>query len=321
VKKILKIIFFSVLGLLVVAFIAFFIITILDSNDEDLYKYTGTESTGVADKLGSWGQINQGIKRAGNWKQIVQNSQFQLGEKTYSGTLGDGEEFYTRQYGSYPLIDGSTTCVPMALEFARQHLKLSDVDADSFVQFHTTDDAYINLIEKVVLDNPAHIFSEFSFFYNKIVDLIIATEPSKNELALAKKNNVEIIVKPVCYDAFVFITHKDNPVNNLTVEQVQKIYTGKITNWKEVGGDDMPITLYGRQSNSGTYEVFKEVVVDGDHRIVGVGVVRRGERQGAQRNTHAVHYRRVDRRSRRHRHILLEDAQIGLADPGHAVQQ
>jgi phosphate transport system substrate-binding protein len=54
-------------------------------------------------------------------------------------------------------------------------------------------------------------------------------------------------------------------VNKLTLEQLGKIFKGDITNWKEVGGPDAKISLYGRQSNSGTYVFFREFVVKGDY--------------------------------------------------------
>ncbi len=55
--------------------------------------------------------------------------------------------------------------------------------------------------------------------------------------------------EPVAWDALAIITHPSNPVSNLTLDQVRDIYSGKITNWKQVGGDDMPILLYTRAGN------------------------------------------------------------------------
>ena len=95
----------------------------------------------------------------------------------------------------------------------------------------------------------------------RTVDLIIVTEPSEDELALAKQNNVTLIQKPVCYDAFVFITHKDNPVDSLTVEQIRGIYTGKITNWQDVGGQGIPIIAYQREENSGSQTAMEKLVM------------------------------------------------------------
>jgi len=65
----------------------------------------------------------------------------------------------------------------------------------------------------------------------------------------------------VAYDALAVILNPANKVSQLTKEQITDIYTGKIKNWKEVGGDDMQIIVYSRESSSGTYEFFKEHVM------------------------------------------------------------
>ena len=63
---------------------------------------------------------------------------------------------------------------------------------------------------------------------------------------------------PFAIDGVAAVTHPSNPVRNLSLEQLQKIYAGTITNWKAVGGKDAPITLYTREDGSGTREVFVE---------------------------------------------------------------
>lgn len=65
----------------------------------------------------------------------------------------------------------------------------------------------------------------------------------------------------VCLDGLSIYTHESNPVTALALEQVRQIFTGKIRNWKEVGGADIPITLYSRENSSGTYEFFKDQVL------------------------------------------------------------
>lgn len=65
----------------------------------------------------------------------------------------------------------------------------------------------------------------------------------------------------VARDGLAVYVHKSNKVKQLTIEQVRLIFTGKITNWKDVGGADKPIVLYSRENNSGTYEFFKEHVL------------------------------------------------------------
>jgi phosphate transport system substrate-binding protein len=87
---------------------------------------------------------------------------------------------------------------------------------------------------------------------------------SKEEEA-AKKAGVTPFRVVFATDGISAIVHPDNPVSKLTLEQLGKIYKGDIGNWKEVGGPDMKISLYGRQSNSGTFVFFREFVVKADY--------------------------------------------------------
>lgn len=65
----------------------------------------------------------------------------------------------------------------------------------------------------------------------------------------------------VAFDALAVIVHPSNPVSRLTQEQLEGIFRGKITNWKQVGGEDRKIVVYSRETSSGTYEFFKESVL------------------------------------------------------------
>lgn len=66
-------------------------------------------------------------------------------------------------------------------------------------------------------------------------------------------------------DCITIAVNKDNKIDKLTTAQLGAIYRGDITNWKDLGGDDMPITLYGRQSNSGTFFLFRERILKSDY--------------------------------------------------------
>ncbi len=81
------------------------------------------------------------------------------------------------------------------------------------------------------------------------------------EIEAARSNGIELVEFTVALDAIAVVVHPSNPVNRLTVQQISDIYTRKITNWKEVGGEDRPIVLLSRESNSGTYMYFLEHVV------------------------------------------------------------
>lgn len=67
----------------------------------------------------------------------------------------------------------------------------------------------------------------------------------------------------VALDGLSIYVAEENPVKALTVDQLGRIFSGKIKNWKEVGGNDAPITVYSRENSSGTYEFFKEYVLKG----------------------------------------------------------
>ncbi|MCM8812703.1 MAG: PstS family phosphate ABC transporter substrate-binding protein [Candidatus Omnitrophica bacterium] len=86
-----------------------------------------------------------------------------------------------------------------------------------------------------------------------------------SEIQKAQTGGVDVKYIAVAIDGLCVIVSAANPVKNLTKQQIGAIYRGEITNWQEVGGVNMPITLYGRQSNSGTYVFFMESVLKGDY--------------------------------------------------------
>lgn len=85
----------------------------------------------------------------------------------------------------------------------------------------------------------------------------------KTEVELAKSKNVEPKEIVVAIDAIVPIVNPKNKVKDLTVEQLSQIYQGRITNWKEVGGEDLEIVVISRDSSSGTFEAWGELVLKG----------------------------------------------------------
>lgn len=89
----------------------------------------------------------------------------------------------------------------------------------------------------------------------------------KVRLQEAKKNAKEVVI---AYDALAVVVHPSNKVDNLTREQLEGIFTGKIKNWKEVGGADMKIVAYSRETSSGTYEFFKESVLKNKNYMNGI---------------------------------------------------
>lgn len=80
----------------------------------------------------------------------------------------------------------------------------------------------------------------------------------------------KVTEKIIAYDALAIVVHPSNKVTNLTREQLEGIFTGKITNWKELGGADMKIVPYSRETSSGTYEFFKESVLKNRNYMNGI---------------------------------------------------
>jgi len=90
---------------------------------------------------------------------------------------------------------------------------------------------------------------------------LLARRPSADELELAKKLNVELEVTPFAWDAFVFLVNAENPVRNLSTAQIRDIYSGRVADWKEVGGPAGTITPYQRERNSGSQELMQTLVM------------------------------------------------------------
>jgi phosphate transport system substrate-binding protein len=86
-------------------------------------------------------------------------------------------------------------------------------------------------------------------------------EMKPKEIELANKRGVFPKEFVVAYDGVAVIVNHENPVSQLTIEDLHKIFTGEITNWKEFGGKDLPIVTLSREVSSGTYSYFKEEVV------------------------------------------------------------
>ena len=98
---------------------------------------------------------------------------------------------------------------------------------------------------------------------NKSDLIIIQRKISDEEKEYAEEQGVTLLEKPIAVNALTFIVNQSNPVDNLSIDQIRGIYTGKITNWNEVGGEDAAITAYLQPSDIETGELFNPMVMDG----------------------------------------------------------
>lgn len=143
---------------------------------------------------------------------------------------------------TYPRVDGSTANMPMMAQIRSSYLGETLTEAENNTEVTTTDYAWRNL-----LDGNA--------------DLLLVYEPSSETKEIIDKSPVKLKVTPIGVDALVFIVNAQNKVKNLTTEQLRDIYTEKITNWKELGGDDQKIEAYQRVLNSGSQTLFLNLVM------------------------------------------------------------
>jgi phosphate transport system substrate-binding protein len=106
-----------------------------------------------------------------------------------------------------------------------------------------------------------------SALINGATDICNASRPMKqSEMDKLKERYGSLGVEIRCAkDGITVYLNESNPVNELSIKQLSGIYTGKIKNWKEIGGPDEAIKLYGRENSSGTYVFFQENVVKGDY--------------------------------------------------------
>ncbi|MBQ4505751.1 MAG: substrate-binding domain-containing protein [Firmicutes bacterium] len=132
-----------------------------------------------------------------------------------------------------PIIDGATAMLPYYQAMTGRLLGISDEEAAGYVLCSKTDQAYYSLS-------------------NGDVDIVFCALPSDEQVQYAKDCGVKFETVDVLSSGFVFFVNKDNPVTGLTSQQVHDIYAGKITNWKEVGGNDEEIIAYQRSEGSGS---------------------------------------------------------------------
>lgn len=148
-------------------------------------------------------------------------------------------------------IKGSDTLLPLTQELSESYLKRNPA-SEIVVTGGGTGVGLASLLENTT-------------------DIAMASRRVKfGEKMKFAKVGFNMIEEVVAYDALAVVVNPENPVNELTREQLEGIFRGKITNWKEVGGEDLRIVVYSRETSSGTYEFFKESVLHNKNYMSGV---------------------------------------------------
>ncbi len=180
---------------------------------------------------------------------------------------------------NYPLVDGSTSTQPLGVFTACRVLdagyewalwNTEDIHRLYASEWFLFADPNYNGEKRELCDwiNDAVRHRGTHAAYVNLIKqraelILVAREPSADELSLAGRKGIRLDVQAIAHDAFVLLLNTDNPVTELTVEQIRNIYTGKIVNWNEVGGPDADIHPFQRNRNSGSQELMEQLVMDG----------------------------------------------------------
>jgi len=144
---------------------------------------------------------------------------------------------------NFPILDGASALFPLYLS-AFKAIYPETEDMYNALKDSNTPLAYKNLIDGKV-------------------ELIFVATPSDEQRRDVKGKGVELVLTPIGKEAFVFLTNVANPVKSLSVENIRDIYTGKITNWRELGGENEKILAFQRNKNSGSQSAMENYVMKG----------------------------------------------------------
>jgi len=196
--------------------------------------------------------------------------------------VGCGKGIEEISFENYPKVDGSTSaralnimvaCKLLGVRYSWQEIRASTPWEHAVIPMYyecvvtpKTQDIpkqhRENFFGKRVMTSQTH--GAFMNLIDGNADIIVTHRTiSPDEKTHADAVGVELIETSIALDAFVFIVSPNNPVKSLTVEQVQKIYTGEITHWSEAGGYSAKIDVFTRPRNSGSEEVFRTLVMNG----------------------------------------------------------
>lgn len=142
-----------------------------------------------------------------------------------------------------PKIDGAAALFPVYSAFVNAVYPDTTEIYDGTFEYNNTPGGYQCLAER-------------------ITDIFIGVYPSEEQKDYAETNGTTFVYTPIGTEAFVFFVHKDNPIDNLTAEQIRGIYAGEITNWKQVGGKDEEIAAFQRNEGSGSQSMLERFMGD-----------------------------------------------------------
>lgn len=185
-----------------------------------------------------------GFAYEGGWSSVDLKPYYVENPENKLAKLDEPASFIISDVSKMPVLDGAEATYPVYSAFAnacykniaeiQEYAKSGEEEnAPKPVRFTNTIEAYKSLV-------------------NGDVDIFFGSMPSPEQKQLAADAGKELVYTPIGKEAFVFFVSEDNPVDGLSSEQVRDIYSGKISNWRKVGGRNLPILAFQRPKNSGS---------------------------------------------------------------------
>jgi phosphate transport system substrate-binding protein len=157
--------------------------------------------------------------------------------------------------GELPVLDGATALYPLYSSFARATYPAGD--------YNVYDVEYIEETDRIIANSPVicqSTDSAFTSLINGDTDIAFLMGVSKEQQERADALGVELSLTPIGREAFVFFVNKRNKIDGVSSEDIRRIYTGEVTNWKEVGGGNAAIRAYQRPEGSGSQTRLIEIM-------------------------------------------------------------
>ena len=199
------------------------------------------------------------------WKKSLYFVCFTLLITVLAACSNEEDTADTQTGGSLVTISGSTSVGPLAEKLAMKYEEENDVK-----------------IEVNQIGSSAGITNAIS----GVSQIGMSSRDLKQE---EKDSNLQELI--IAYDGIVVVAHPSNPVKDLTMEQVKQIFTGEVTNWKQVGGKDMEIVVVSREDGSGSRDAFQEIVGYESGQLIKNAIVASGNgniKTTVAMNKHAI---------------------------------
>lgn len=215
-------------------------LTTVTASSEDRYRALA-ESDAYGVNHNGYGFVYEG-----GWSSVDLKPYYVENPENKLAKLDEPASFIISDVSKMPVLDGAEATYPVYSAFAnacyeniaeiQEYAKSregKEENAPKPVRFTNTIEAYKSLVDGDV-------------------DIFFGSMPSPEQKQLAADAGKELVYTPIGKEAFVFFVSEDNPVDGLTSEQVRDVYSGKISNWRKVGGRNLPILAFQRPKNSGS---------------------------------------------------------------------